>query len=432
MSDKRRIYLLKRDHTMQKSKKTLAKLKSKGALQSVQWVLIPIQNTSATYIAVDADTISITDFGSADIRFHMKLKNLTRASRASNNALYETTLWDYYTTTIHAESFEEFYNALYNILIFHYIKELYGNSDSTDTYWFLDVVDLEINIFNGRKKIDHFYIEAEQDAEDVPFDYEASESMSTAIINHFGLAYPNNILSMPNLYFRTTDDGMRWYERNGPVELYSTIDSVLWANIFTRSYVMLTDDQCDVLTRMRFATLYISPIDMTYFRDRIEMLPIAAYYGLKKYDIRDWRGEEDLFSEPSTMLYHDFGSCCMEIFSIQELDTEQIPFMIDNLYYIAKSFHEATTVNIVTSGQGIHMGEETWTSEAQKLFMPVNTDLDPHYKCTVLINMVIELGEKRDAPDDDSSFIIYTDPFEDEMPRIDEVAYLLELDEHPF
>lgn len=407
---KRKTYLLNQNHDVIKSKSTIAQLKREGALDRTEWVLIPVQNTSATYIAVDATTILSQDFDYADVRFHMKMKDLYRADK--NNPT-EITLYDYYTTTLHANTIEELYNALYNVMVFRYIKELFGDTDSVDTFWFIDVADMEISMYKNRKRVKHFYVEAEKSADEVPFEYSATDEMSARIASYFGLKNADSWITMPNIYFKKTKDALKWYETNKPVDLFSDIHSILESNPFAKSYVMLRTDAYDAALRMHNAMLYVTPVAIS-FEDKIdyEVLPIAAAYGLEKYDFRA-DGVSGCDSEDAAMpIYHDYGSGggIPEIFSFDIKDESGIMFMLDNLTYIMQVYLE---------------GIKVWMAGVEE------TDDLQRFKdrSTLVVNMIIDLESPKCHPSD-NQLIIYTDPYEDYPPNLTEVCYLLELQEN--
>jgi hypothetical protein len=237
---------------------------------------------------------------------------------------------------------------------------------------------------------------------------------------------------MPNLYFRKVEDGMRWYERNGPVEIFSNISMVCAADYITKSYAICKADDYDQLARMKNASLYLTPIDLSYTDEfDPELLSIAAFYKLPKYNIGEWNGNEDTYAEPGTQVFHDLGSACIDVVNIEALDVNDIIHMIDSLGFILKVFHEGTAMHIVTNSETT--AEKYDHLEDQDLFMPTkNYTKDPHLMSTVLANLVVELDCGRDSPQEDHQLIIYTDIFEDEMPKLKEVAYLLRLDDQPF
>ena len=87
---KRKLYILQHDHSIIKSKKTVSELIRDGTIDSTtDWVLIPIQNTSATYIAVSGDSILSRQFAYAEIRYHMVFKIV---GRPADTTPYEAAL----------------------------------------------------------------------------------------------------------------------------------------------------------------------------------------------------------------------------------------------------------------------------------------------------------------------------------------------------
>lgn len=404
---KRKIYLLNQNHDVIKSKSTIAQLKREGALDRTEWVLIPIRNTSATYIAVDATTILSQNFDYADVRFHMKMKDLYRADK---NDPREITLYDYYTTTLHADTIEELYNALYNVMVFRYIKELFGDTDSVDTFWFIDVADLEISLFKNQKRIKHFYVEAEKCADEVPFEYSATDEMSARIAQYFGLKSADSWITMANIYFKKDKKGLKWYETNKPVDLFSDVYAILDSNPFAKSFVMLRADAYDAALRMHNAMLYITPVALSGDTIDYDVLPIASAYGLSKYEFNDGKYADDN-ADAALQIYHDYSPGNIpEIFSFDIKDESGIMFMLDNLTYIMQVYLE---------------GIKVWMSDIDN-----RDDLQYYqHRATLVANMIIDLESAKGHPSD-NQLVIYTDPYEDYPPNLAEVCYLLELQEN--
>lgn len=438
---KNRLYLLKRDHTVCTTKKTIAEMRRDHELEKYQWILIPIQAMSSSYVPVDTRILSTLNFTDAEIRFHMKLKTRARAASVSKTRVTDDefgmmgecwdtqdedfVLWDYYTTSVTAQTVEEFYNAIYNILAFSYVKELQGLTDSDDIVW-MDVVDLELTFQRDGRDTDHVVIRSEQGSEDVPFDCDVSDHMCASLVERFGIGLrPSQCnMGMPNLYFKSANDRTEWVATTSPIDLTRDVTTILVGNYAARSYVMLKAWEYDQLLRMQNGMMYISPIDMRYQDDfDYDMLAVAAYYKLLKYELRMWGGDEDLYEEPGTRVYHDYESMC-DITNIQVLDTDDIIALVEHLDFVFKVFHESISVMISCERRA----NERCAND-DDLFMPAQNSMDPHLHSTVFANLVIDITKGRESPTEDTQLVIYTDCYEDRLPNLQEMAYILKNDE---
>ena len=156
---KRKLYLLHHDHTVSSTKKSIAELIANDRLTGVDYVLIPIISTSSTYVAVEGGVFLTQRFSMARVRYHLQFRLINRSSRDGPR---EYLKYDYFTTSIDAFSYEELYQALYQVGVFFYNQELFGSTDHVDEYWHISVEDIEVKLYDERmRKIDS--IELRQD-----------------------------------------------------------------------------------------------------------------------------------------------------------------------------------------------------------------------------------------------------------------------------
>ena len=145
MAKHRKLYILQRDHSVRKSKKDIKTLLSTGVIDDqTEWVLIPIPDTSSTYIAVNGSAILMNTFNYGVIRYRMVLKALRMGMRSYG--LEESIYHQYYTVEYPFDTVEELYYGIFNLLYFHYVKNLIGTSDSTDNQWLIEVPDVIIKM----------------------------------------------------------------------------------------------------------------------------------------------------------------------------------------------------------------------------------------------------------------------------------------------
>lgn len=406
---KRKLYILQHDHSVIKSKKSVSELlKSETINDETEWVLIPIQNTSATYIAVSGATILLRKFSYAEIKFHMAFKVVGKTSDCKDR---EKTEYDYFTTSIFAYSIEELYNAIYNILFSLYLRDAIDATEEMDDYWFLDIQDYSITLYSDTQK--PIFI-SEIIGSDIPFEYSSIYEMGKKLWDDFGLygESGSNYHYLKDLYFFRDDKGdLRWGYYQTKIDLYSRIRQILLFNRETHSCVMLKRKEMDLMLKMHRGTLYISPIDLSCFpmKDRIDKLPVACDFQLKKYALTEWNQSSAEGDSPEFMVFEYYGPLVVELFSFVFYDPMDIAYALDNISYWLRIYQECGVVYHQSQSSGE-------LSEADR------------NASTALLTFVGEIGDIKGAPAD-SNLVIYTDPYEDEIPNLHEVCAILDLQE---
>ena len=425
---KRKLYILQHDHSIIKSKKTVSELIRDGTIDSTtDWVLIPIQNTSATYIAVSGDSILSRQFAYAEIRYHMVFKIVGRpadttpyeAALLKHKSLlpyhgetnpYETSIYDYYTTSVYANTIEELYNGLYNILYTLYLRDLIDTTEETDAFWFLDIQDFSVKLFNSSNKIVY---QSEVIGSEIPFDTSVIDEMAKEIVTKFGLYHGATPMSIPNLYFkRDSEDRLTWGTYQRKIDLYSNIHSLLLFNPCTKACVILKRKEFDKLLKMHQACMYVAPIDLSDFskRERIERLPVACNFGLQKYNLADWLNPAYGGESPEYIVFESYGPCVIELFSFNLFDPEDIAYALDNFYYFLQIYRECTKAFLLSNQHTEKIKEN---------------DRDC---ATLLLTFVGEINDIKGSPAE-SNLIIYTDPYEDNIPNVKEACAILAVQE---
>lgn len=429
MAKSRKIYVLQHDRTVISHRKSIKTLIETAVINDqTEWVLIPIQESSATYIAVSGDTILQNRFATADIRYHMRLKMLDSIS-AKEDGLTEEILKDYYTTTITATSVEELYNAIHNLLFFYYVREVIATSDLLDYYWFMEVADVEITLRDGLgKKIKHFLLEDKSYDDDCPFNYtvsfsyEKGEQLLTKIAKTFGLIYPTSILSTPNLYFKEEGKRIVWGEYHTKIDLYSTISRILCTNPYTKSLIMLKMKEMDALLKVHAATMYIQPIDLYDFRhDAIyDRLPIAHDFNLPKYELAEIDDMSNDEEHKGYIVQEHYGPMVLEVFSFDIYDPEDYAYVVDNIGLWMQVYHEGASA-YSSALRNVGSREED----------PEKLDAIHRATTTVFATIIGDINDIRGTPAE-SQIVIYTDIYEDEKPNIKETCAILAAQEKLF
>ena len=390
------------------SKKTIAELIHSGEMAALDYILIPIWKTSATYVAVDRDIFLTGQFSRGVIRYHLQYRLIDRSLK--NNPM-EYTKYDYYPTFIDVTTYEELYQAIYQVGVFFYNQELFGYTDRIDSYWHISVEDIEVTLWNADNKVmDH--IEQRQLSHqdmDVPFHYERFNELVEKLYEHFGIfgAHEGALADSYYLRFYQEGDHREWKITKTPVELLANITHVGRYNPSSRGFVILKRDEYDAALRLQNGFAYISPIYLWDESNPYDCLPIAHYFNLPKYRIGPWNGEEDIEQDPGFVIFETLGPFVYDTFAISLFDPDDIIAYLDHSQYFMSIYHEGIKVMMADSADEDNLA----------MF---------HDMGTVLYQLVTELDSSEMVPSE-NNFIIYSDPFEDYPPSIKEVTYLLQL-----
>lgn len=413
--NKRRLILLNKDRTVSMSKKTVEELRAKGKLNGVKWVLIPIQCTSSTYIAVSSDTILTQIFDHANIRFHLQLGYNTFSFDPYDDNRDSNVLYDYNTVTMNVETIEELYNALYNAMGYRFCRECAGVMEHPDyAAWYIGVLDMEVVQYKNGKIVDSFYVESEKNAADIPFDLRLDDVVCDTITSHFGLYASIDNRIAPTLAIRSYKGILQWEVTTSNVKMVSNLTHILIGVAFSSSFVVLTAKEYDSALIMNSLSSYISPIalDALSATEAKRYLAIAHTYDIPKYTFENVKvGNTMMYncSEDFTeSLFTDFTGSIPEIFSYDIYDPQDIIVYLEHLPFLLKMHHEGM--------------KATLAAELNKDIMEM------HMKCTVFVHMQVCLEFHPNHPSSSNSLLhMFTDAFEDSIPNIEEVCYLLHL-----
>ena len=406
---KRKLYLLHHDHTVSSTKKSIAELIANDRLTGVDYVLIPIISTSSTYVAVEGGVFLTQRFSMARVRYHLQFRLINRSSRDGPR---EYLKYDYFTTSIDAFSYEELYQALYQVGVFFYNQELFGSTDHVDEYWHISVEDIEVKLYDERmRKIDS--IELRQDNlydNDVPFNYICFSELVERLFNHFGIYGATYLLPGKTSYlvFYQKGEELIWKFTNRRVDLVKTVKMVAPFNVSSRGFTMLPMKDYDQLLRLHTGYAYITPIYVWDEKDPEPCLPIAHFYNLPKYSIGRWNGEEDIMHDPGFAIFEALGPFVYDTFLVNLFETDEIISYLDHAKFFMSIYHEGLKVEMAVVKDTDDVGQF-------------------HHLATVLFNFVCDIESNKGNPTD-LNFIIYSDPFEDYPPNIKEVATVLQLE----
>lgn len=423
----RKLFLLHKDHTVSTSHKSIAKLRSKGKLSGVKWIMIPIAATSATYIAVSADTILTQEFDSIEVAFRMRFMggvHLCRSVIPDDNFDDEPhELYSYETSSMILHTTEELYNALYNIYAFRYCRECIGIMDHPDFEgWYIEVTDLEVTFLKGLKKTDVITIQAHHEQSKVPFIISIEDAMAETVATKFGLDRDpikswTSIISM-----RDVHGTIMWErEKPEPMDLWRKNVRYVAFNVpLTPGYVILNATQYDVSLKIQKAYGYFSPIhvgDRLSQKQCAKFLPMAYCYNLPKYWFPNMRLiDSDDIECLKESLYNDWTPSTVDIFSYNVYDSADVIIFIDHIYFLMKVHQE---------GGKIVMGYDY----ADIYDCRPNID-DMQSVITVMCELTIELNPHPDQTimkHYEKELDIFTDSYERYLPNATEVLYLLHL-----
>lgn len=412
--EKRPIYLLYRDKSVEISYKPLRKLIQKRALGGVTWVLIPISHTSATYIAVSGDVLStqFRQFHSASVRFHMQYCNDMgpTSEQADEKAVV---LWDYETVTLEAMSLEELYNALYQPFIFAYLRSLCQFSDRDIDFWFIHVKDIEVIMYDARGEvIDDFIASADVHIGTIPFPYDEDALIVDDIAAHFGLSVAGQPRYRWNLVIEQKGPGLSWRESKGHIIMYSYVKYVGVSSGSYCSYVMLNDKEYCAILRVNTAVNYLSPlaIETTTPREIRKILPISTYFNVPKYSFgMSYESEYEVLVEP---IFTQYAMYLCYTGYIDLMDADDIAVYLDHSYYLMQMLTEGTRVQIAINKD----------AESLKDFQFTGTTL---FEC----HLEIDIDQEPTMQEKYRDLSIFSDSWQDYPPTAREVCYLIQLAE---
>lgn len=417
---------LMRDRTVKTSKKPLAHRKSRELLEKADWVLIPIQHTRRTYIAVAAKRIQETPFTEARIRYHMMFRGL----EFGVGQVDPETLWDYYTVEVVATSVEEFYQAIYNVLVFHLIDEMNGYIDHAEYLWSMSVDDIDIQLLNQNVVVDKFSLHIGDDVNDSPFNFQITDYVGTRLKEHFGIYGSESYRQSHRL-------GGKW-ETEHCLFIYDVSGEPHWdlvkkcdMNVACRmtqvgfyiweigGFLLLPHNEFLPITQIHSATFYIMPLDLSD-QDNGEMASICHHYAMPKYEwppIMDFlvvNGESTSGYETSYHICANHGFDNVSGFSADIGSFQEVAIYIDSLRYLLNVYQEGSKI-LYASAHNVDDLMKIQYRASTFLYIVVDVDsgvFDPN---------------RGIYPDEgDEPLIVYTDSFEDNLPTVDEIGMIID------
>lgn len=402
LAKRRKTYLLYKDHTVSWSKKPLQEIIDQEFHKLVEWVLIPIYQTSYTYIAVAGDAFLGSTFGHASIRLHMQYRMVSHQSKTPGPS--EKVWYDYYTTTMEIDTLDDLYQALYNVMAFRYMQELSGCTDNVDEMWYMAVEDIAIHLYDKKgKEYDSFtYSLHTGESDDVPFNYDRFLSLCNALAEHFMLGKIISGMQAPNMVMEKTKEGdIIWKASKQNIEWRSSLHRVCIANWDTGGYTILKPNDYDQLLRISKGEIMIAPISLLDDPCRYSALPVAYDFDLPKYSF-------DRHNYDSSIVYEHYGPQIYGMLTMTLYEAEGCIVFLDHFHFIYRVYHEGTKIAIA------HMAGRD--------------DLEHlAHQGTTLIECFFDL-ESHEGHPSDNQLIIATDPYEDSPVTLKEVIQLLKLE----
>ena len=132
------------------------------------------------------------------------------------------------------------------------------------------------------------------------------------------------------------------------------------------------------------------------------------YFNMPKYDFqRPWYGDENIAEDIGSQAFEYFGPMVLEVFAFNFYGPEDISFFVDTLPYFLNVYRE----------------------ETDQMCSPCNNEGEIEYKAhsgTVLVQFVADVNDIRGTQSVEN-IVIYTVPYEDELPNIREFCKILQL-----
>lgn len=332
MAKKPKLILLKTNGSFQKTKKSIAQLLLEDG-DDIEWVLIPILNTSCTYIAVDWCHILRYPAERIYIKYHLKYGQWMRRD------VCDPIIYDYYTTSLTLTSLEELYQLIYTMGAYHYVASLPDDSswNGSDYYWYIMMSDISIDLCDHD---DHslFNFEYHMDMsllQDSPFDVLQAEKLCRLLRKNFGLYGTNSNMVMDTLVITEGKNDLKWSFTNGPCELSMDVTHVGVPNPICKSFTLMKARDYDLALQFGMGYLVLIPL---CFSEPMEEsnLHISEDLALNQFTIT----KDKFFDEAYGSLYAKYQDAIFEHFSMSVRDGEDSMLVLDNFFYIMQIYYE--------------------------------------------------------------------------------------------
>lgn len=403
----RKSWILNQDGSLFKSK-NLGLDTSKGLLSRAINVLIPFHGSKCAYIGVDGEYLHTLDFSHAEIRYQLQAVNTAIYPCATGLERYSSVIFDYFATTVKADSIESFYNNLHNLACLYYLQYLEESSEDDLELQFLDVAMLDIRIYGKNGSIVQSF-HFQKDAEEIPFEMSGLEILVRSIGKDFGMMQKDYSEMLPFILIKEVDGKKVWMKVRGKFELYSYIEKVFAPNSVWSSYIMATDDEYDFLLSLQNATAWLTIIDLgmptKITRNRLEMLTITAFFNVPRFVFSD-RSTDDAISEVAEL----WNTLIDQVVLVSEYDTPSIMALIEYLPYLMKFLAECSKCKAFYESTD-NVSEET-----------IIDVVDQTYRWTVVGQIAVDVNSIIPT---DVMLTITTDLWQDHPVTIKDVAKVL-------
>lgn len=343
----------------------------------------------------------------------------------------ETLLFDYWTTTLVAKTWEELYHiihmAMCNCMV-EYIQQsvvmMQGHASTAyhAPIYYFRIEDMSIRSLDGEGRDIgepfEFSMEAQQygcgdidedrlDGYDPPDEYTSGNAQLCEILaDRFGV-YHDRVGSGWKWSFRKDEDGnLSWREENRIGNLYSNVEKVIFSSGDTFSpFIMLSDDDYDQLIRIENADLFAIPLIYApekYMDEKpaYDLLTPTTYFDVPRYEFSDDNDSPQSFQSALAMLDSYMGET---IASYEYHDSHEIAFLIAYLNDLMETICEACKVECATRlNTNDLLGLSSW--------------------CTVMINVILEVSESTPST---KYLHIMTDRYQDVPVDVSTVCVIL-------
>lgn len=429
----RSIYLLYRDGRVTKHKKSIEKLKNEGLLNGVQYVLLPIASKKAVYLAVLGDFLNAEDFHKTTVRMHMRLMGGATPTYQDFPpwAIHFKPIFDYWTTTMEANTWEEFYHILHiavtNCMVEYMQQGILCNTmhggGYTGPIYFHRIQDLSIHCFDGEGKDinepfefsmgDYPYpdeIEDHLDIDAPPDEYSSGNAYLCQLLSErYGL-YETNVIRGEMSIRQAEDGSLTWRKEQGNVLLFSDVKKVIISTGDGFSpFMMLTDDEYDQLARIDGADAYMIPLiyappDYDKQKPVYEYLTPTTCFNVPRYQFSDDNDSPVEFQNAIMMLDSYMGET---IESYEFHEPQQVAFMIAYMSDLLEALCEACKVEAADRYETTDLlAMSPW--------------------CTMMVDIIVNLSEARPV---DKYLHIMTDRYQDVPIDVKTMCYLLDREE---
>lgn len=402
----RKTYVLYSDGSVVKTKMSIQKMRTNGILKAAKAILIPIQSTSSTYVAVDPIFLDTTEFTRADVSYHMKSFSGERSIESKDEWMSALDpVKDYYTITLCASTWEEFYQLLQNIFVFNFLQtSLEQTMDDYMNVTYIDIRDISIKIFNKKAMSLEYTFLYDVDAEQHPSGMSGNEIITPEILKRFGYIQTNSAETAPHILMRKQGERLVYEYETRTFALTSNFHRIGVPCEIASTYSLMSLGEFNQFLRIQSGVTAIAVIDNYPANGQVapeqsdyDFIRVTGYYEVPRFGFDRDLGE----SVPGL----DMVS---QVYTMEHFSKEDILTIIEYIGPLQKI--------IVECEKGICHNEygkekmDNFIDVAVTLFTEVQMDID---------------GE---TPND-TTLTIATDPYQVHQPTIKETLYVLALQE---